>query len=279
MDSTKLKLIANELRKKIILSLENAKSGHTGGALGLADLFAVLYFEVANISKENILKPSRDYIFLSNGHTCPVLYATLAQKGIITDKELMTLRKLGSRLQGHPHVGVLPGVENSGGPLGQGISQAVGCAVALKRDQKKNKVFCFVGDGELEEGQCWEAMLFASKEQCDNLIVIVDRNNMQIDGTVQEVAHLFPLGKKFAAFGFHVIHLDGNNIFQIRQAFEYAQTIGKPVVLIARTIPGKGVSFMEGDYHWHGKVPTADEAKKAISELEKIDIQLLGGEK
>jgi len=255
--------------------LEKAKSGHCGGALGMVDILCVLYFEEL---KHNPKKPNwkeRDFFILSNGHTNPVLYATLAEAGYFKKKELLTLRKIGSRLQGHPHYGVLPGVENSGGPLGQGISQAVGLAASLKRERKKNRVYCFVGDGEIEEGECWEALLFANKEQLDNLVVIVDYNHIQIDGDPDEVIHLGSLTKKFSAFNFRTIEFDGNSILQIKKVFSEVKKLkGKPICLIANNIPGKGVSFMENDFHWHGKAPNEVETKMALEELNEERIKI-----
>ena len=266
MKLSDLKKIANQIRIDIIEMLHEAKSGHPAGSLGLADIFTVLYFDTLKI--QNPKDKNRDFLLISNGHVCPVLYAALANKGYFPKSELKTLRKLGSRLQGHPHIGTIPGVENSSGPLGQGISQAVGLAAALKRDKKKNRVFCIVGDGELEEGQCWEAIMFAAKEKLDNLTLIVDRNYIQIDEDTRKVMHLNPLNKKFTSFNWGCIQLDGNNMKQIKQAINHADKItDKPTCLIARTIPGKGVSFMQNDFHWHGKAPSDQEYKKAILEL------------
>lgn len=280
MNELELKLKANEIRIDIIKMLNLAGTGHTAGPLGMSDIFTVLYFDILKNDTKKPLSEKRDFVFLSNGHICPVLYATLAHRGYFKIDELKTLRKLGSRLQGHPHYGALAGVENSGGPLGQGISQAVGLAVSLKRDQKQNSVYCFTGDGELEEGQVWEAFMYASKEKLDNLIVIVDRNHIQIDGSTEDVGGLFNLDKKFTSFGFSVIEFDGNNISQIKHAFEHALEMrgkAKPICLLANTTPGKGVSIFEGDYKWHGKTPNDEETKKAITELELIRKKLLGG--
>jgi transketolase len=273
-----VKLLANNIRCDIIKMLNLAKSGHTAGPLGMADLFAVLYSEVLTFNPKKPLDKNRDFVFLSNGHTCPVLYSTLARFNYFPISELNTLRKLGSRLQGHPHIGTLPGVENSGGPLGQGISQAIGLAASLKRDKKSNKVFCFTGDGELDEGQCWEAALFAAKEKLDNLTIIVDRNHIQIDGTTDDVLPLHNLNKKFLSFDFAVIEFDGNNISQIREAYKHANKIkNKPVALIAKTIPGKGVSFMENDFHWHGVAPSDQDTKLALEELAETEIKINKG--
>ena len=279
MNIKNLKLKANILRKEIILMLTKAKSGHTAGPLGMADVIAALYFEIMNHKPKLPKWSGRDYFILSNGHTCPVLYAALAEAKYFKKEELKTLRQLNSRLQGHPHVGALPGVENSGGPLGQGISQAVGLAASLKRDEKKNKVYCYVGDGELEEGQCWEAAMFAAKEELDNLIVIIDKNDIQIDGFTKDVLHPEPFDKKFKAFNWKVIEFDGNSMPQILKAFKEAHKMkGKPICFIAKSTPGKGVSFMEGDYHWHGKAPSEKEAQKAIEELDILEKKIKKGE-
>lgn len=278
MKIKEVKLLANNIRIDIIKMLNQAKSGHTAGPLGMTDLFAVLYGEFLKFNPKKPQDKNRDYVILSNGHTCPVLYSTLSRFNFFPISELKTLRKLGSRLQGHPHIGALPGVENSGGPLGQGFSQAVGLAASLKRENKENKVFCFTGDGELDEGQCWEAALFAAKEQLDNLTIIVDRNHIQIDGTTDDVLPLHDLNKKFLSFDFAVIEFDGNNIGQIREAFKQANKIkNKPVCLIAKTIPGKGVSFMENDFHWHGVAPSDQDTELALKELEDLEKKILGG--
>jgi transketolase len=279
MKIKELKLLANNIRCDIIKMLNLAKSGHTAGPLGMSDLFAVLYGEVLTFNPKKPQDKNRDFVFLSNGHTCPVLYSTLARFNYFPITELKTLRKLGSRLQGHPHFGTLPGVENSGGPLGQGISQAVGLAASLKRDKKENKVYCFTGDGELDEGQCWEAFLFAAKEKLENLTIIVDRNHIQIDGTTEDVLPLVDLNKKFTSFNFTVIEFDGNDINQIRQAFKESNKIkNKPVCLIAKTIPGKGVSFMENDFHWHGVAPSDQDTVLALKELSQLQTKIQGGE-
>jgi transketolase len=265
----KLALQANTIRSHIISMTFHAGSGHPGGALGMADIMTYLYF---NVLKHNPLQPKdpkRDFFFLSNAHTCPVLYATLAECGYFSKLELKNLRKLGSKLQGHPHLGSVPGVEASGGPLGQGISQAVGLAAVLKREKKPNRVFCYVGDGELEEGQCWEALLFAQKEQLDNLVVIVDWNHIQIDGDPDDVIGLGDLGKKFRAFDWRVIEIDGNSLPQIAHAFKALSSfkVKKPTCILAKTIPGKGVSFMENKHEWHGKAPNEEEMRMALQEL------------
>lgn len=268
MDVVSLQKKANILRQHIISMVSKAGSGHPGGALGMADVMSVLYFDVMKYKPKFPQWIGRDYFILSNAHTCPVLYACLAEAGFFKKEELLSLRKLGSRLQGHPHVGSLPGIETTGGPLGQGISQAVGLAAILKRENKSNRVFCYVGDGELEEGQCFEAALFAQKEELDNLIVIVDRNNIQIDGNTEDVLHLGDVVSKFRAFDFRVIEFDANNLFQVKHAFkEGLKMKGKPLCFVANSIPGKGVSFMEKDFHWHGKAPSSEEATDALEEL------------
>lgn len=274
MNLKELNLISNSIRQSIIEMLNIAGSGHPGGALGMSEILTTLYFDEMRIDPKKPRWENRDFFILSNGHTCPVLYATLAHRGFFKKSELLSLRKLDSRLQGHPCSDIssqhyTPGVEASSGPLGQGLSQAVGLAASLKRENKKNRVYCSVGDGELEEGQCWEALLFAQKEKLDNLIVIVDYNHIQIDGNPDQVLNLSPINNKFRAFNFLTIELNGNSIPQLKKVFTEIKKIkGKPICLIAKTIPGKGVSFMENDYTWHGKAPNDDETKKALKELE-----------
>lgn len=287
MNTKDLKLKANGIRQSIISMLNSAGSGHTAGAMGLAELFSVLYF--SKLMNYNAKKPQwdkRDYLFLSNGHTNPVLYATLAEAGFFNKEELLTLRKLGSRLQGHPHYSKaansdwangkqsadsfqLPGVENSGGPLGQGISQAIGLAACLKRDKKSNKVFCVVGDGEMQEGQVWEALMWAKKEELDNFILLIDNNNIQIDGRVNEVMPGFNLHKKLVAFGCSTIDVNGHDVTQIYHGLQHAFNISHPVAILLKTIPGKGVSFMENKVLWHGKAPNDEEFILAKQELEQ----------
>lgn len=267
-DINKLKLISNDIRQDIIKELVEAKSGHSAGPLGMADVFTALYFNAMNNDPKNPWKKDRDRFILSNGHICPVWYATLAKAGYFPQKELMTLRKLGTRLQGHPHIRSVPGVENTAGPLGQGISIAVGIALAAKMDNKKYKVFCGMSDGELEEGQPWEAFMFAAKNNLDNLIVLEDRNYIQIDGNTQDIMPIDPLDKKIQAFNWNVISIDGNDMKQILKAIDKAKkTKGKPTMIICNTIPGKGVSFMEGKYEWHGKPPTKEQGDAALKEL------------
>lgn len=294
MDIKKLQFLAYDIRKDIVEMLHHAGSGHSGGSLGMTDIFTVLYFDIMKNFSSDPKSEKRDYVILSNGHICPVLYATLSKRGYFDRDDLFTLRKLGSRLQGHPHFVAnkinsinnsnshnnLAGIENSSGPLGQGISQAVGLAASLKRDKKKNGVYCFVGDGELQEGQCYESFLFAGKEKLSNLTVIVDYNNIQIDGKVEDVLPLGEIDEMFLNYSFSVIDFDGNDIEQIKFAFEEAKKIkDKPVCLIARTIPGKGVSFMENDYTWHGKTPNSEQTEIALREIEEFQSKILQGGK
>jgi transketolase len=263
-----LKSMSNTIRQDIIRMLVEAKSGHPAGSLGLADVFTALYF---NIMKHDPKRPhweERDRLVLSNGHVCPVLYASLANAGYFPKEQLMTLRKLGSALQGHPHSGSVPGIENSSGPLGQGISMAVGMALVGKREGKTWRVYTITGDGEHNEGQVWEALLLASKYNLHNLVVIVDRNSIQIDGTTEDVLPLEPFSDKYRAFGWNVLELDGNDMGLVMNAFKSIPSNEKPTVIIADIVPGKGVSFMEGQYGWHGKSPNKEEGEKAIKELE-----------
>jgi transketolase len=271
MNLQELELKANEIRSTIIEMLLEAGSGHSAGPLGMADIFTALYFEVMNINPEQPDWPDRDRFVLSCGHICPVLYATLAYRGYFTRKELLTLRKFGSRLSGHPHNLDLPGIETSSGPLGQGLSQAVGMALAARIDQKKWRTYAVLSDGEHDEGQTWEAILFAGKNQLNNLTAIVDRNNIQIDGFTEDIMPLEPLPDKYRAFGWYVIEIDGNNMEEIISALRHSRAVfEKPTVIIAHTIPGKGIDFMENDYRWHGKTPKADEAKIALKELRTL---------
>ena len=275
MTDIDLKLKANSIRQDIIQMLVEAKSGHPGGSIGMADVFSVLYFKIMRHEPKNPDWPDRDRLVLSNGHICPVFYATLAEAGYFPKEKLMSLRKLGSPLQGHPHRGALPGIENSSGPLGQGISQAVGMALVAKRENKDWRVYSVLGDGELNEGQCWEAFMLGAKYKLDNLVAIIDRNNIQIDGTSDDVLPLEPLSDKFSSFGWNVIVVDGNNTNALTHAFEMARSYAdKPSVIIAKTIPGKGVSFMEGKFGWHGKSPNKDEGEAAIKELLEARKQL-----
>jgi len=267
---------ATQIREDIIKMLLEAGSGHSAGSLGTADIFTTLYFHVMKHDPKNPDWEERDRFVLSNGHICPVLYATLAEAGYFPVEELMTLRKLGSRLQGHPHRGSVPGLEASGGPLAQGISIAVGMAVAGRIDGRKSHVYCMVGDGEMDEGQVWEAILFAGKNKLRNFTLIIDRNNIQIDGFTENVMPLEPLRDKLTAFGFHVIEVGGHDIRTLIEAFDEAKDVfEKPTVLLAHTIPGKGVDFMEFKPEWHGKPPNKKEATKALEELDQL--RTLGG--
>ena len=266
----KLELIANTLRQDLIEMLLEAKSGHSGGPLGLADIFSCLYFNVLSHKPKEPLWDNRDRLILSNGHVCPILYVSLARSGYFPIEELKTLRKLGSRLQGHPHRESLPGIENTSGPLGQGLSQACGIALGAKIDKKKYLVYCVTSDGEHDEGQTWEAVLFASKYKLSNLINIIDRNNIQIDGFTENIMPLGSLEEKYRAFGWNVISINGNNIKQILGALKKAkEQKSKPTVIVAHTTPGNGVSFMENKFEWHGKAPDKEQAQLAIKELQE----------
>lgn len=262
---------ANTIRQDIIKMLLEAGSGHSAGSLGMADVFTAMYFRVLNYNPKKPNWSDRDKLVLSNGHICPVLYATLARAGYFPVSELKTLRKLGTRLEGHPHNLALPGVENSSGPLGQGTSQAVGMALASKMDNKRNQIYAITSDGEHNEGQTWEAVMLAGKKKLDNLTMIMDRNNIQIDGYTEDVMPLEPLRKKYEAFNWHVIDIDGNNIEEVIDACGQARAVyEKPVLILAHTIPGKGVDFMEFKFAWHGKPPNQDEAMKALHELRTL---------
>lgn len=276
----KLEKIANGIRQDIIEALVNAGSGHSAGSLGMVEVFTALYFHVLNISPNNPKWADRDRFCLSNGHINPVWYATLARRGFFPRKEFVrTLRKLNTRMLGHPHNLATPGIENSGGPLGQGLSQAVGMALAAKLDGKKYQVYCGLSDGELQEGQIWEAVMFAAKHKLDNLTGIIDRNNIQIDGFTENIMPLEPLREKLEAFNWHVIEIDGNNIRQVVEACSQAYGIyERPVMIIAHTVPGKGVSFMEQDYKWHGIPPKPEEAKEALRELRTLGGRIAAGD-
>ncbi len=266
-----LENIATHIRQDIITMLVRAGSGHSAGPLGMADVFTALYFSVLKYDPRRPLWPDRDRLVLSCGHIAPVLYATLAHAGFYAKKELRTLRQLGSPLQGHPHVGELPGVENSGGPLGQGLSQAVGMALAGVMDKKSYQVYCVMSDGEHQEGQTWEAILFAGKHKLAQLTALVDRNNIQIDGFVEDVMPLEPLRKKYEAFNWHVLEVDGHNIQQVIEACQTARAITeKPVVILCHTVPGRGVDFMEYKFEWHGKPPSKREATVALEEIRRV---------
>jgi len=277
LDVSKLQAIANQIREDIISMLVEAGSGHSAGPLGMADVFTALYFHILNHDLKNPKWSERDRVVLSNGHICPVLYATLARAGYFPLEELKTLRKLGSRLQGHPHNLALPGLENSGGPLGQGLSQAIGMALGAMLDGKKNRIYCLMSDGEHDEGQTWEAILFAGKNKLHNLTAIMDRNNIQIDGFTEDIMPLEPIRAKYEAFNWHVIEVDGHNIQQIIDACHEAQRIfEKPTVIVCHTIPGKGVQFMENNFEWHGKPPNPEEARIALHELRTLGGKITG---
>lgn len=271
MEKLELQKIANEVRKDIVTALHSAKAGHPGGSLSAADVFTYLYFEEMNIDPKDPKKADRDRFVLSKGHTAPGYYSALAERGFFPKEDLKTLRHLGSYLQGHPDMKHISGVDMSSGSLGQGISCAVGMALAGKMDHKDYRVYTLLGDGEIEEGQVWEASMFAGHRKLDNLVVIVDNNNMQIDGTLDEVCSPDPIDKKFEAFNFHVIHVaDGNDFAQLAEAFKEArETKGMPTAIIAHTLKGKGVSYMEGQVGWHGKAPNDEEYAVAMEELGK----------
>jgi transketolase len=270
---TQLDQIANDIRKDIIKMLEHAKSGHSAGPLDLADIFTGLYFDVLNHDPKNPNWEDRDLLVLSNGHCAPVLYTALAHSGYFSKKELLTLRQYGSRLQGHPERLRLPGVETTSGPLGEGLGQAVGMALGMRlKDENHRWVYCVMGDGELDEGIIWESAMLASKYKLHNLVGIVDRNNIQIDGNTEDVMPLEDLKAKWEAFGWHVIEIDGHNIESFIDACSMARAIvEKPSVIIAHTIPGKGVPFMEYDFHWHGAPPDSEQAKAALHKLRTLD--------
>lgn len=267
-----LELMANTIRQDIIKALVHAGSGHSAGPLGMADVFTALYFHVMHIDPKKPKLAERDRLVLSNAHICPVLYATLARRGFCSVEDFhTTLRKFRSPFQGHSNSHFNIGIETCGGPLGQGISQAVGMAIAARMDEARWRTYCLMGDGELNEGQCWEAFLLASKEKLHNLTVIIDRNNIQIDGFTEHVMPLEPLKEKLEAFGWYVIDVDGHNMRSIIDALEEAQAVyERPTAILAHTIPGKGVSFMEADFAWHGKPPDAKEARRAIHELRTL---------
>ena len=270
MTNLELSKIANEVRKGIVKSTHSAKSGHPGGSLSAADIITYLYFEELNVDPKNPKWEDRDRFVLSKGHVAPALYAVLAEKGFFPKEDLLTLRHVGSYLQGHPDMKGIPGIDMSSGSLGQGVSAAAGMALAAKLDNKDYRVYAVTGDGEIQEGQIWEAAMFAGFRKLDNLVVIVDNNNLQIDGAIDEVCSPDPIDKKFVAFNFHTIVIDGNDFDQIRAALKEArETKGQPTAIIARTTKGKGVSFMENNVGWHGKGPNDEECRIALEELEK----------
>ncbi len=271
MNKLELQIMANEIRKDIITSVHSAKAGHPGGSLSAADVFTYLYFEEMNIDPKDPQKPDRDRFVLSKGHTAPGLYAALARRGYFPVEDLITLRHVGSYLQGHPDMKRTPGVDMSSGSLGQGISTAVGMALSAKMSGDTYRVYTLLGDGEIQEGQVWEAAMFAGARSLDNLVVIVDNNGLQIDGDIAEVCSPYPIDKKFEAFNFHVINVaDGNDMEQLRAAFEEARGVqGMPTAILLKTVKGKGVSFMENQASWHGVAPNDEQYAAAMAELEK----------
>ena len=275
MNNLELKKRANDVRKGIVTAVHSAKAGHPGGSLSAADMYTFLYFEEMNIDPANPKKAVRDRFVLSKGHTAPGLYSTLANRGYFPVEDLKTLRKLGSYLQGHPCMQHIPGVDMSSGSLGQGISAAVGMALGAKMDNKDFRVYTLLGDGEIQEGQVWEAAMFAGHRQLDNLVVIVDNNGLQIDGAIDEVCSPYPIDKKFEAFNFHVINIDAHDFDAIRAALNEAKaTKGMPTCIVMHSTKGKGVSFMEGKAGWHGKAPNDEEYAIAMADLDKIAEEL-----
>ncbi|MEA2056317.1 MAG: transketolase [Patescibacteria group bacterium] len=264
-----LKQISKKLRIDVIKMIGSAGSGHPAGSLGMADIFAALYFGVLNHDPTKPEWDKRDFVFLSNGHICPILYAALAHAGYFEKKLLETLRKIDSPLQGHPHYGSLPGIENTSGSLGQGISQACGFALSLKMDHKSNQIYCLMSDGEQQEGETWEAYLLAAKYELNNLTVIIDRNQTQIQGMTEEVMPLNSLKNKLESFKWQVEEIDGHNFSQILKAMETAKNQKQPLAIIANTTPGKGVKFMENDHRWHGKAPNQKQIQEAITQLKQ----------
>ena len=272
MDKKELQQTAVKVRKGIVTAVHAAKAGHPGGSLSAADIFTYLYFKEMNIDPKDPRKPDRDRFVLSKGHTAPGLYSAMANRGYFPVEELTTLRKLGSKPQGHPNMNDVPGIDMSSGSLGQGLSAADGMALAAKLDGKDYRVYCLCGDGELQEGQIWEAAMFAGAKGLDNLCVIVDNNNLQIDGPIDKVCSPYPIDKKFEAFNFHVINIDGNDFDQIEKAFDEARaTKGQPACIVAKTVKGKGVSFMENNVSWHGTAPNDEQYAVAMADLDKIE--------
>lgn len=275
MINRELQKKANEVRKGIVTSVHSAKAGHPGGSLSAADIFTYLYFEEMNIDPENPKMEDRDRFVLSKGHTAPGLYAALAHRGYFPVEDLKTLRKVGSYLQGHPDMKQIPGVDMSTGSLGQGISVAVGMALSAKMREKDYRVYTLLGDGEIQEGQVWEAAMFAGHRKLDNLVVIIDNNGLQIDGRIDDICSPYPIGEKFAAFRFHVIHADAHDFDDLRKAFREArETKGMPTAIIARSTKGKGVSFMENEASWHGMAPNDEQYAVAMADLERIGASL-----
>lgn len=276
MNNLELKKIANEVRKGIIISTHAAKAGHPGGSMSAADIFTYLYFEeMQNIDPANPKNPDRDRFVLSKGHTAPGLYAALALKGFFPFEDLTKLRKLHSYLQGHPDMKATPGVDMSTGSLGQGISAAVGMALAARMDKRDYRVYTLLGDGEIEEGQVWEAAMYAGHKKLDNLVAIIDNNGLQIDGKIEDVCSPYPIDKKFEAFNWHVINADAHDFDSLRAAFAEARTVkGMPTVIVCKSVKGKGVSFMENQASWHGVAPNDEQKEKAMAELEKAGEEL-----
>ena len=272
MNVQELKKTANQVRKNIVTAVYYAKAGHPGGSLSAADIYTYLYMEEMNVDPAKPADPDRDRFVLSKGHTCPGLYGVMAERGYFEREELKTFRHVGARLQGHPSMHYLPGIDMSSGSLGQGISCAVGMALAAKLQDKDYRTYTLLGDGEIQEGQVWEASMFAAAKKLDNLCVIVDNNNLQIDGTIEEVNSPYPIDRKFEAFNFHVINVeDGHDFEQLAAAFAEAKTVkGQPTAIICKTTKGKGVSFMENNVGWHGKAPNEEQYKVAMADLERI---------
>ena len=272
MNTLELKKIANEVRKGIITSVHSAKAGHPGGSLSAAELYTYLYFEEMNIDPQNPDNPKRDRFVLSKGHTAPGYYAALAHRGFFPVEDLVTLRHVGSYLQGHPCMQHIPGVDMSSGSLGQGISAAVGMAISAKLSNEDYRVYTLLGDGEIQEGQVWEAAMLAGHRKLDNLVVIVDNNGLQIDGNIADVCSPYPIDKKFEAFNFHVINIDGHSFEEIEAAFKEArETKGQPTAIIAKTVKGKGVSFMENQASWHGAAPNDEQFAVAMEDLKRLE--------
>lgn len=275
MEILELKKIANEIRKDIITSVFSAKSGHPGGSLSSADILTYLYFEEMNIDPKNPQKQDRDRFVLSKGHVAPVYYSTLANRGFFPTEDLKTLRKIGSYLQGHPDKKHIPGVDMSTGSLGQGISAAVGMALSAKLGNDNYRTYTLLGDGEIQEGQVWEAAMFAGHKKLDNLVVIIDNNGLQIDGDIEEVCSPYPIDEKFKSFNFHVINIDAHNFDEIKMAFDEARAIkDKPTAIIAKSIKGKGISFMENQACWHGSAPNEEQYELAMKELNEVGEKL-----
>ncbi len=277
-DTKKLALIANDVRRDLLLALHKAGSGHPGGSLGMADIFTIMYFHVLNHDPKNPNWDGRDRLLLSNGHICPVMYSAMAHAGYFEVEDFMSLRQLGSPFQGHPHRTALPGLETTSGPLGSGLSQAAGMALAAKMDGKKHFVYLMGSDGEQQEGNVWEAAMFAGKYKLDNLVQIMDRNYIQIEGDTEDVMPLDPLDDKYESFGWHVLEVDGHNYSEVIAAINKAHKLkNKPTLIIANTTPGKGVSYMEDEYTWHGKAPNDEELAIALADLEDVRAGIKAG--